>query len=294
VTDRSSSDHSRRNTAFYAQALLAGSGFDLQAGVRLDANQVFGRFATWRAGAVARPIASLRLHLAAGSAFKQPTFSEQFANTPYEVGNPSLVPERALSWEAGVEGSLAERRLTASVTWFDQTFQDLIQYQEAPAGEPTYANVARARARGLEVGGAWSPVTTITIKAQATLLRTRVEDTGEAGPAFEAGRPLLRRPGTYWTAGVLWRPWPGATLGLDFQRTGERDDVDYSGYPASRVSLGGYSLLNLFTDLPVTRAGTERVALTLQVQNATGTSYQTVVGFPGRPRAVLAGIRVGR
>jgi vitamin B12 transporter len=286
-------EQARRNTGLYAQALAGfGEAVDAQAGIRLDLNEVFGTFATWRAGLVYRPADGLRLRAAVGTSFKQPTFSEQFARSPFETGNPDLDPERALSWEAGVEGNLAGSRVTLSATWFDQRFRDLIQYLSAAPGLPTYSNVASATARGLELGGGWIPWRPLQLTLGWTLLQTRVDQAGpDAGPAFAPGTALLRRPASTVTAALHYRPGFGGQVSMDAVFTGARDDMDYREFPASRVTLARYSVLNVSADIPF--AGLGGLAVTLQARNVLNAQYVQVVGYPGLGRTILAGVRWG-
>jgi len=308
VTDRTDSNYgdgglleqgqfnaSRQNTAFYGQGLVAiGTVADLQLGARLDVNEVFGSFATWRTGAVVRPVRPVRLRAALGTSFKQPTFSEQFATTLFETGNPGLVPERVFSWEAGAEVSLAGERVTLTATWFDQAFRDLIQYRFTEPGEPSYANVAAATAQGLELGAGWLPSSRLELSVQWTGMETRVDQAGPgAGPGLAPGEPLLRRPSTRIQAAARVRPGGGSLLVLDASYTGEREDMDYRAFPASRLTLPAFTVVNLSADWPLPSSGVP-VAVTFRLSNLLGERYQPVVGFEGQGRAVLAGVRLGR
>jgi len=289
-TEVSRFDHGRTNKAGYGQARAElPLGIDVHAGLRFDDNEVFGTFTTWQAGLVMLPSESLRLHASTGSAFKQPTFSEQFADTPFEVGNPNLRPERAFTWEVGVEESLIHDRILLSATWFDQRFRDLIEYVSAAANQPTYANLTRASSRGAEIGVRIVPASSLGIGVSSTWLRTRV-----------AGRDdrLLRRPSRSLSTQLSWRPWRGSVFATDVIWTGSRDDMDFSRFPAERVTLPSYSIVNGSFDFPLGGLGSWRapggLAVAGRVENLFGASYQTVVGFPGRGRTVLMGIRLNR
>ena len=285
----------RTNLALYGQLLAElGPAIDLQAGARWDDNEVFGGFGTWRVGAVYRPAAGVRVHGAAGTAFKQPTFSEQFARTAFEVGNPALTPERSTSWEVAAEADFLRGAATVAATWFDQRFDDLIGYLAAAPGEPTYANVGRARARGAEATAAVRPAEELELSAGFTWLRARVEDPGEGGGIYQEGDALLRRPGRSARAAVSWRP-RGASLAADLLYTGARDDIDYRAFPSTRVVLPAFTVANASLDLPLSalrRTWSSQVAAMLDVRNVFNTRYESVVGFPGRGRVVLGGVRV--
>jgi vitamin B12 transporter len=292
-------DASRRNAGYYGQAQFeATRGLDLHGGFRLEDNSVFGGFSTWRFGAVLLPNSVWRLHAAAGTAFRQPTFAEQYADTPFEVGNPDLEPERGGTWEVGVESRLADGALEISATWFDQQFRDMIQYQFTNPGDPTYQNLARAEARGLELGGHWQVTGSLSVSVGYTRLLTEVVEAGSPGPAFDPGRTLLRRPPHSGTAGAHWVSRSGARVDADLVLVGRRDDVDYGTFPAARVPLEGYQLINLSADLPLRPPGSGLIpgnlTVTARVDNLFNQHYLTVIGFPGRGRVLLAGFRVGR
>jgi vitamin B12 transporter len=237
----------------------------------------------------------LALRASAGTGFKAPTFAENFANSPYEVGNPDLAPERSRSWEVAAEYELAPAGLQASLTWYDQRFRDLIQYVGAAPGEPTYQNLGAALARGLEASVSGRPLPAIQLGGSWSWLDTRVTDAGAStSPGFREGGRLLRRPANQlrlWT-GVT--PRPGVGLNLELRYTGDRDDVDFGSFPAVLVTLPAYTLVNLSASADVLPAVGRRPGVTLvaRLQNAFGAKYQEIFGFPGRPRTVMAGARV--
>lgn len=266
----------------------------LQAGVRLDDNSAFGTFTTARVGVTIRPATNARIWVSAGTAFKAPTFSELFAASAFEVGNRALVPERSRNIEIGAERTLATGRLVLGATAFRQQFRDLIQYVSAAAGEPTYANLQGADVRGLETAVTVRPTRAIAVRAHWTWLETEVTDTGAtASVVFAQGEVLLRRPGS--SGGVTATTMVGGgTLGVAVTRIGEREDADFRDFPAARVTLPSYTLVDASLDLPVIRHGQAGagVDLTVRAENLFDRTYDQVVGFPGRGRTLMGGGRV--
>ena len=297
-TDESEFRRDRGNTAFYGQALARlGEKADVQAGLRLDDNDVFGNFTTWRLGVAVRPTRALKLHASAGSAFKQPTFSEQFADSPFEVGDPGLVPEESTSWQAGAELSFAARRITLTATWFAQQFTNMILYTSAAPGDPTYVNVAKAHANGIETGAYVALTGELAIKARYTWLDTEVEnDGGGEDVTIQQGQSLIRRPGTSAGVGLDWQPGLSGRYSLSFDYTGSRDDVDFRPFPAERLTLDGYTLVNASADFPLAAltgaSWATNLGITVVGQNLLDEDYQPVVGFVGRGRTLLAGARL--
>src|SRR5205814_9900094 len=106
---------SRRTRAVYAQALAALPSATIAIGGRSDDNEAFGRFDTYRVGANWRPAGATRLRASAGTAFREPSFFENFA-TGFVKGNPGLSPERTASVEVGLAQSLLDERVVIEAT----------------------------------------------------------------------------------------------------------------------------------------------------------------------------------
>jgi vitamin B12 transporter len=285
-------EFSRRNLGYYAQLLSEPvSGLHLTVGGRLDDNQVFGTFHTYRLGA-AYILGDTRLRAAAGRAFREPTFAESFGSGFGDTGNPGLVPERAASWEVGAEQRLGPVLLGAS--WFDQGFQDLIQYTfttDTPE-DPNYYNVAAAEARGVELT-AELEVGSLAIGASHTRLRTRVLDPGLATDAgFVQGQPLLRRPANSGSLTGRYR-FHGGSFGLTLNAVGEREDLDFgAGFPAPRVTLPSYTTVDLAAEARVPLPAGPPSAVILRVENLLDADYEGIRGFPAPGRLISVGVRV--
>jgi vitamin B12 transporter len=284
-------DTTRRDAAMYAQAV---TGLDrelsLSAGLRLDDNEQFGAHVTGRAGATWRSDARTRLRVSAGTGFKEPTFYENFA-TGFVRGNPRLEPEQSTSWEIGVERAV-RTEVTVGATYFDQRFRHLVLYSFTPVGPDSvnYVNVARALARGVELTVEASLGGGRTATVAYTRLVTRVL-TGGADPAFETGRPLLRRPRDA-TALRLATPVGGrGTVSLTTVYVGRRDDFDYGAF--TRVTLPPHTRADLAGEYRLTtgRAGLPGFTATMRVDNVFDAPYQEVKNFPAPRRAFLLGVR---
>lgn len=297
-TSADRSESRRDNYAGFLHAVGRLGPLTYQLGARLEDNERFGRSATWQAG-LATPLAgdsSPIVRASVGTAIKEPTFFENFA-TGFAVGNPDLDPERSLAWEVGVEHDLADG-VSASATWFRQSFRDLIQYTAAPPGpdDPSFFNVAEARARGLELDldagrGPWS------VGASLTWTDTEVLDSGfqeGEGATFVEGEPLLRRP--EWQGGVRGALDVGVVeLSLGVRSVGERSDRDFAAFPATPVSLEAYRLLSAGVRWSVVEpgGGSPGVTLELRGENLLDETYQELLGFPGPGRGLYVGGRLG-
>jgi len=297
--ERTDEDHTRLNRAYYTQGVFAlADGLSVNAGARLDDNEKFGTFITYRAGVAYRLPTATRLHGSVGTGFKQPTFLEHFTSA-FSTGNPDLEPERSRTWEAGIEQPLVGGRVRVLGTYFRQAFRELIQFTFSPPnpGDPNYFNVAAARASGIEVELRADPISDLTVSAQYSGLRTRVTDAGfDTGPdaTFVRGDRLLRRPGSFWSAGASYRAVGRATLGAGLRYVGERVDRDFSAFPAERVVLPAYTTVELSADVDVARPRGRMpgVALNARVENLLDRRFQQVANFRSPRRTILVGGRV--
>ena len=289
----------RLTRAAYGQ-LLGGAGrLSYSLGARYDHNDVYGVFRTARAGFALRMWEGARLRASAGSAFKAPTFLETFS-TAFSVGNAALRPERSRSWEGGIEQRLADGRVELSATWFDQRFRDLIQYTFRAPTDPNFFNVAAATARGIEGEARVAVASGVDLFANATALRTRVDDAGfdeagGSGATFVRGARLLRRSPFVMSAGATIGRIPRTQLQLTITRVGARDDRDFSSFPAAAVELAPYLRADLAGDY---RLGTgdspwRSAAVTWRIENAFNAGYEEIARFRAPGRVLLAGFRLG-
>jgi vitamin B12 transporter len=291
----------RTNRSLYAQ--LFGTplpGLAVTIGGRLDDNAAFGTFVSYRGGVSYGLPTSTRLRLASGRGFKEPTFFENFADDPFARGNPDLRPERSQSWEVGVEQDLLAGAIRIGATYFDQRFQDLVQYTFAPPSpsDPTFFNVAAADARGVESEVAVETPFSLRLSGAYTYLHTRVVDggfQGAPGDAFEDGAKLLRRPTHAASLQVGQRFGTRGSLTGTVRYVGARDDRDFTAYPAQTVALPSYVRVDIAGDVGVWRArpGHPELTLTGRLENLFDASYQEVIGYPTAGRTVTVGVRVG-
>lgn len=293
-------DAGRANRGYYAQALLGPArALSLVLGARLDDNEAFGTFDTYRAGIAYRPAGGTRLRAAAGTAFKEPTFYENFAQG-FARGNPALRPERSRSWEAGLDQALPGERLVLSATYFDQRFRDVIQYTPLPPdpAAPNYFNVAEATAAGVELEARLSPLPGLAATVAYTFLDTEVADAGfESGPdaEFVQGRPLVRRPAHAARLDVRYAPRGRGSVDVAVRYVGDRDDLDFSGPSARRTTLPAHVVADLGAALALLRPEGRRPAVSalLRIDNIFDETYEEIVNFPARGRTLLFGARVG-
>jgi len=286
---------SRDNRGFYVQEQL--SLFDrlhLTGGARYEDNSEFGSEFVPR-GSIAYELkeTGTKFRGAVGKGFKTPTFTENFAQG-FATGNPDLDPEKSFSWEVGVDQALWGNRLVLSATYFDQKFDDLIAYVNRPAPQPDFENIQQAESRGVELSAAVQPGYGFRIGGSYTYLHTEVTDDGGqggSGAIFDEGKDLLRRPAHTASAYVNWA-WEKFQIRLDGLYVGDRDDLDYRSFPADRVTLGDYFLVDLAAsyalalDIPYI----EDFKVIGKIKNLFDQDYEEIFGFSAPPPSFQLGV----
>ena len=139
------------NSVFALWQLPIGERLNISLGGRVDDVVDVARFETWRATA-AYTIAETgtKFHTSSGTGAKAPTLYQLYAPI---YGNTALVPEQSFGYDAGVDQTLFNGRLTLSVTYFANKFSNLINFvTDATHPLGTYLNVARAETSGIEFG----------------------------------------------------------------------------------------------------------------------------------------------
>jgi vitamin B12 transporter len=284
---------SRWNRAYYTQTVAdAGAHVSLTGGLRIEHNEAFGAFLTYRAGA-AWHSGGTRLRAAFGTAFKEPGFLDNFG-TGYVTGNPELRPERSRSWDVGLEQRFGGR-MRLSATWFDQRFRDLIQYTFTPPTptSPNYYNVAAANASGLELEARAALFAGLDVTARYTYTHTASADSGFDGATFAQGRRLIRRPTETASLDVAYRFEGRGSMSATAQYVGDRDDEDFSTFPGTRVRLPSYVRVEVAGEWVLLAGHGRSLAATVKVENLFDARYEQVLHFPARRRALFVGLRAG-
>lgn len=287
----------RENVAAYTQLLGDLGRWSYVVGARLDDNSAFGTFRTARLAAAYRLTDALSVRASLGTAFKAPSFFENFAQG-FTVGNPALRPEQARSGEVGIEAR-GRGGVMLRTTAFAQRFTNLVQYTGTPPapGEPNYYNIAAANAGGVEVELTVARIAGVGASASYTWTDTRVVDAGfstSPNDNFVTGGRLLRRP-EHSASLHLSRPLGAAGIAqVAVTHVGRREDRDFSTFPAGIVFLDGYETVDMGFELELPTRWAPGARLTLRAENVAGTRYESVHGFETPGRSFTAGLRLRR
>jgi vitamin B12 transporter len=253
-----------------------GSRFFLTGGVRLDHHDRFGADVNFRLMPVLDLTATgTRFHGSVGTGFKAPSLYQLYA-PPSDwgnTGNPDLRPEESWSVDGGVDQFLLNRSLWLSLTGFYNRYADLIVFGDG------YENLADASAAGLEAEAQWAPRNGIRLGLAYTY--TRSED-------LASGEALLRRAPHVVSGTAEVRPVAKLNLAVQLLYKSARPDLDFSAWPARRIALDPYTLLNLTATYPLS----DELELFGRVFNLLDQDLEEIAGYGWSDLAVYGGIRL--
>ncbi|MBI2307305.1 MAG: TonB-dependent receptor [Rhodocyclales bacterium] len=159
----------------------------LTAGLRHDRYTDFGGTTNPRLALAWEAAYNLTAKLLYGTAFRAPSFTEQFAiNNPVALGNPNLKPERMKTLEAAVSWQPVETT-QLSVNVFRYQMSDIIQ-----AVNTVYTNTGEQKGTGLEFEASWDATKALRLAGNYSHQRSTDETTHKDAGLAPRHRVYLR------------------------------------------------------------------------------------------------------
>jgi vitamin B12 transporter len=183
----------------------------------------------------------------------------------------------------GLVQEIFGRRLRAEVTYFRNTFQDLIVF-DGSVFPSSWSNIDRSWARGVETSFTLRPARYIQVHGNYTRLHTRITRTNSFSAYSGVGQELPRRPrdsGSAWIS-IAPRRW---NVMLGGRAMGERQDADWI-YGVTRNPGFGTMFANASFRL------TRNVTPYVRFDNLLNERYQEVLGFTALTRSAIGGVRI--
>lgn len=263
-------DEEIKNRAAYMNIKQKVGNVTWNLGGRYDDHEAFGEEKTYRVGVVEEMSGGGRFRASYGTGFRAPTLNQLYYDGPYSKGNPDLDPERSTSWEVGLEHDLGEQA-TFTITYFEQKYTDLIEWEEVAPFSWEPRNVSRAKIKGVETTLAYRG-DVIDLRASHTHLETE-DDNGER---------LRRRPKDKYFAMIGYH---GASFGLSvdytyvgmrYDNAGEQDSID----PYDVINVSAYVQLG------------NNIKLYGRGENIFDEDYELAAGYNTPGEAYYAGIKL--
>ena len=241
------------NKAIFIQDQMSylDEALNLSLGVRTDDSSEFDEETTYKVSASYLVRGSgTKIKGSWGTSYKVPTFND--LHWPYQEyaftgsttifqGNPAIKPEEGRSYDIGLEQSLFDKKIKVEVTYFENEYSDLIDWNDTTVGLTTTwmpTNVDDATINGWEFGLSLRPLESIRIKANCTVMDTEDEATG---------KELARRPKNKGTLSLGWTPGK-ADFNLVVNKVGDRWDNSSNTY-----KLESYTKVDLAASFDITK-----------------------------------------
>jgi len=258
------------------QITVIDQGF-LTIGTRYDKHKRFGNVTTYRiAPAYFISETGTKFRATFGTGFKAPSLFNLYDPG---FGNATLKPERSKGWDAGVEQFLLGDRLSLELTYFSNQFSDLFSFDNATFKT---INLAKAKTNGIELSLKYKAAG--IAETMFTYTMTNSKDKSEGSSDYD--QSLLRRPQDKASLSALFYLTDRITLGTEILYTGLRDDKDFSAWPAQRIQLQSYTLVNL----TATYLLHQGVQTFFKIHNAFDTKYEEILGYGTERLSVYGGI----
>jgi len=253
--------------------------FFITAGLRADNHNLFGTNFTYRISpAFMLWETGTKIKTSIGTGFKSPTLYGLFDPI---YGNKKLQPEKSFGWDFGVEQFLFSNQLIIGATFFYNKFDDMIAVDYSQFKS---ININKAITKGFEFYTSINPINWFNCKINYTY--TDARDISPNSANF--GTNLLRRPKHKVALFTNLNITQKANFNTELIWLTNRDDLDFSQYPAQRKELHGYALLNVAAHYELFNF----LRLNIRAENLLDTDYEEVLGYGTAGLSVYGGIKL--
>ncbi len=262
----------RNTSALNGQLNYRTDRLTASAGLRVDKPENFRGVTSGRLGLNYRLLPhDIRFKTTWSQGFKLPSF---YALAEPNVGNPNLLPETNTGFDIGLERVTAGNGPGFSVTFFRNSFNDLIDFSPEMF---KLINRSQVLARGVEtsINKTFGP--SLLLSGHVTYLDLK---------AIGSDEQLRDRPKWQGGIGLRWRPTLRSLVELNTLWMGRR--VDYELPVPQFDTVGGYST----TSLLVSQRLTHEFELFFRADNLLDDKYLEFVGFRNPGIEWMGGLRV--
>jgi len=268
----------RTSGTYFEHQLKLNNNFFSSIGIRYDNHEKFGSVVTFRiAPAYVFWSTGTKIKATYGTGFKAPSL---FYLYDPAYGNPDLSPEKSKGWDAGIEQYLFGYKVTTGITYFNNTFTDLFGFDN----NFKTVNVNKSETKGVEVYLTAKFVPDFSFQANYTFTESRNLSPGSA----DENLPLLRRPKHKAAVSANYNFTNAINAGMEAILVGKRDDKDFSTYPAARIILDNYTLLNASASYKINNL----IQLYGKLVNILDSDYEEIYGYGTAGRSGYLGINI--
>lgn len=274
----------QNQTGIYGELNYANDkGFDAAIGGRFNHHSVYGNNAVFNINPSYLIQKQLKVFVNISSGYKVPTLYQLYS----EYRNPytSLKPEKALTYEGGLQYYSKDNFFNARIAFFERDVKNVIAFfTDAVTYNSYYINQDKQKDHGFEI----EPTLNFNNKLQLVLSYSYVNGkiTTKYNGKDSAYFNLYRRPKSIFNATMNYRINTKLFTSIGLQSTGKRSDIDFSTYPSAIVALKPYTLLNFYAEYKIVND----FKVFIDLKNITNTSYSELLGYNTTGRNYTAGL----
>ncbi len=264
--------NARTTGLFIQDQFNAGDYFYSSAGIRYDKHDKFGSKVTFRIAPSLFITDNLKIKSVYGTGFKSPSLFQLYSN----FGDENLSAEESKGLDIGLELYGLRNRFSAGAIYFRNDFENLIDFD---SGTFIYQNISEAKTEGLETFLSYIHSSGLELSVSYTYTDTEDGNTGA---------PLIRRAKNKFNVSSSFRLSDKSQLNATLVGIGKRDDFDFSTFPANRVVLDRYLLVNLSASHMLS----DNLQLFGSINNLFDENYTVATGFDTYGIGTHGGIKV--
>ena len=254
-----------RTKSIYSQLKLQiTDNFFSTQGLRFDSHDLAGDEITYKVAPVVNLSDQTNLRASYATGFKAPSLYQLYSI----YGDQTLEAEESKNWEIGLRHSSLSKKSAYDLTYFNNRISNLIDFNPQTF---IFDNIRSADISGVSISAKSDLSATFSNSISYTYLDTEDRDTSDE---------LLRRARHRISNISTYSPNQKLSLNNELVLVGNREDTDFSTFPAERRTLPSYLIVNLAARY----AYDEDLALKFRVDNLFDRNYQDVLGYniPGQ------------
>ncbi len=214
-------------------------------------------------------------------ASKPPSSYQRF---DHSVGNNQLKSELTKSWQFSWIQNIPNWNLQTQITYFEQTFTDLIEYEAKPNNAyGQYVNINKADSHGIETSATWKANEKIRLQTSWTYLY-----------AYQNSKRLANRPIHKFSLQCNWQLLENFNIGAGLIRHGKELNVDEALSKENNAQIiysakKGKTLVRLYVNY--TPQTLPSLTLFARIENLTNVKSQSPIGYMNPGISFMTGIK---
>lgn len=248
------------------------SGFNLEAGGRVNIHSTYGSHAVFNVNPSYLLHKQVKLFANLSSAYRTPSLYQLFS----EYGNRDLKPEAAITSEAGVQLYDRHNKFSGRAVYFNRYIKDIIFfYYNASTFTSQYINQDKQKDHGVELELNYKASKT-TVRAFYTYVTGNI--TTRSNNKDTTYNNLLRRPASSIGLNIGYQIRKNVYFSTNLAYTGSRKDAyfDNNSFNTVYTTLKSYILWDMYGEYGFMK---NKWKIFVDLRNITNTKYTEISGF---------------